>query len=275
MTTTPLHQPGVCTAERRDDRSSDAFDLDDEQLAAFRRDGVLALPGRFGADEVAALNAAVDELLLDDVAANIRERDSGVVRTAMALHQRHPLFRQLVDDPRLLAPAHQLLGGVALYAQQVKVNVKEAFTGEQWQWHYDFATHHHEDGVPEPLALNLHVFLDDVTEFNGPLFFVRGSHQGAPAATALDTTTTSFPLWTVGSDVVRPLAERGGLVSPKGPAGTMLIFGDSIIHASPSNLSPWSRRIFSLIVNPVSNRQRSDRRADHLHHRDITPLLST
>ncbi|MEM9359998.1 MAG: phytanoyl-CoA dioxygenase family protein, partial [Pseudomonadota bacterium] len=70
--------------------------------------------------------------------------------------------------PRLVKPAQQLRGD-DLYIQQVKINVKSAFDGEAWQWHYDFATHHADDGVPEPLALNLHVFLSDVTEFNGPL----------------------------------------------------------------------------------------------------------
>ncbi|HWL43830.1 MAG TPA: phytanoyl-CoA dioxygenase family protein [Ilumatobacter sp.] len=246
--------------------------LTDEQLDAYARDGVIVLPGRFSADEVGAINSALDSLIAQDVVENIRERGSGVVRTAMALHQRHELFGELVNDPRLLVPAWQVLGDVPLYAQQVKVNVKEAFTGEQWQWHYDFATHHHEDGVPEPLAVNLHIYLDDVTEFNGPLMFIRGSHAGGPAPTSLDTTTTSFPLWTVGPDVVGPLAERGGLVCPKGPAGTMLMFGDSIVHSSPPNMSPWSRRIFSMIANPVSNRQRAERRADHFHHRDVTPL---
>ncbi len=55
-----------------------------------------------------------------------------------------------------MLPAQQILADEELYVQQVKVNAKEAFTGEQWQWHYDFATHHGEDGAPEPLALNLH-----------------------------------------------------------------------------------------------------------------------
>ena len=245
-----------------------------EQLAEFHRDGVVAMPDRFSLDEVAEMNAALDELMALDVPQNIREKSSGVVRTAMGLHLRHELFMRVVNDARLLVPALQALGDVPVYAQQVKVNAKEAFTGEQWQWHYDFATHHNEDGVPQPLALNIHIFLDDVTEFNGPLMFIRGSHIGGPVATALDTVTTSYPLWTVGPDVVGPLAERGGLVCPKGRAGTVLMFGDSLVHASPPNMSPWSRRIFSLIVNPVTNQQTSFQRADHFHHRDFTPLGS-
>lgn len=257
-----------------DSLALDPAALTNEQLDAFNRDGVIVLPGRFGADEVDAINTTLAGLMAQNVPENILEKSSGMVRTAMGLHLRNELFMRLVNDPRLLVPARQALGDVPLYAQQVKVNAKEPFTGEQWQWHYDFATHHHEDGVPQPLALNLHIFLDEVTEFNGPLMFIRGSHLDGPAPTSLDTTTTSFPLWTVGPDVVGPLAERGGLVCPKGPPGTMLMFGDSVIHASPPNMSPWPRRIFSLIVNPVSNRQQSQRRADHLHHRDATPLCS-
>lgn len=255
--------------------SADPEALTPEQLDAFDRDGFIVFPERFSRAEVDEINATLEILMAQDVEQNIREKSSGVVRTAMGLHLRDELFARLVNDRRLLVPAQQVLGNTPIYAQQVKVNVKEAFIGEQWQWHYDFATHHHEDGVPEPLALNLHIFLDEVTEFNGPLIFVRGSHADGPAPTSLDTTTTSFPLWTVGPDVVAPLAERGGLACPKGLPGTMLMFGDSIVHGSPSNMSPWSRRIFSLIVNPISNRQRSFRRADHLHHRDFTPLDPT
>ncbi len=133
----------------------------------------------------------------------------------MGLHLRDPLFARLVRDPRLVTPARQILDDDDLYIQQVKVNAKEAFTGEQWQWHYDFATHHREDGVPEPLALNLHIFLDEVTEFNGPLIFIPGSHRDGPAPTALDTTTTSYPLWTVAPEVVKPLAERAGCTARK------------------------------------------------------------
>jgi ectoine hydroxylase len=254
--------------------SSASIALTAEQLDTFHRDGVLALPSRFSVDEVAALTAALDELIADDIPENIREKASGVVRSSFDLHRRHPLYERLVNDPRFVVPAHQILGDDPVYAMQVKVNAKEAFTGEQWQWHYDFATHHREDGLAEPIALNMHIFLDEVTEFNGPLMFVRGSHLDGPPPTELDTTTTSYPLWTVGPSVVGPLAERGGLVCPKGPAGTMLIFGDALVHASPPNMSPWPRRIFSLIVNPVSNRQTTFRRPAYIHDRDFMPLVA-
>ena len=150
--------------------------------------------------------------------------------------------------------------------------MKAAFSGEVWQWHTDFATHHAEDGVPEPLALNLHVFLDDVTEFNGPLYFIPGSHRHGVPEARLDDRTTSYPLWVMDQRTIRSLADRHGLISATGPKGTGLIFVDTLVHGSPNNLSPWDRAIFSLIVNPVANAARGGTRPDHKHHRDFRPL---
>src|SRR5207248_10135185 len=139
-------------------------------------------------------------------------------------HRRSEVFARLCRHPRLVEPARQILGTDRLHVQQVKVNAKLAFSGEAWQWHYDFATHHAEDGVPEPLALNLHVFLDDVVEFNGPLYFIPGSHKGGPAPARLDTATTSYALWVVDRDTVAGLVEQGGgLFSATGKAGRALI----------------------------------------------------
>jgi len=246
--------------------------LTQEQLQRFEQDGFLILPGLFSGPEVAILRGAMERVFNQDSPANIREKHSQVVRTAMAVHQRHEAFARLVRHPRFVEPAKQI-AGPELYIQQVKINVKEAFTGEVWQWHQDFSTHHHDDGVPEPLALNLHLFLDEVNEFNGPLHFIRGSHRFGPTATLHDTTTTSYPLWVVAPETVKAMAAQGDLVSAKGPAGTALIFGDCLVHGSPPNLSPWTRSIFSLILNPVTNRSTTGKRADHFHHRDVTPVI--
>jgi ectoine hydroxylase len=248
-----------------------AMKLSEDQLTRFQDEGLLILAELFSDQEVELLCSALTPVLAEEDPANIREKGGGAVRTAMGLHLRSAVFAKLVRHPRLIEPALQIMGR-DLYVQQVKVNIKDAFEGEAWQWHYDFATHSHEDGVPAPLALNLHVFLDDVSEFNGPLYFIRGSHREGPAQAILDTTSTSYPLWVVERATVARLANRNGLVSATGPKGTVLIFGDIMVHASPPNLSPWSRRIFSLILNPTDNRQTSFRRPDYKHHRDFTPV---
>ncbi len=246
--------------------------LTDDQLARYHEDGVLVLPGLFSAEEVAALHRPLARLFAEDVPQNFREKESGEVRTAMGLHLRDETYARVSRHPRLVEPAWQILEDERLYIQQTKVNAKIAFTGEVWQWHYDFATHHNEDGVPEPLALNLHILLDEVNEFNGPLWFILGSHKAAAVPAALDTATTSYPLWCVERDSVARLIAGGDILSAKGPPGTALIFGDLMVHGSPPNMSPWHRRIYSSILNPVANALTTDTRSDHQHHRDLTPV---
>ena len=255
--------------------------LSEKQLQELERDGFLILPDLFTQEEVERLRSRQDKLLNVVHEANIIEKRSGQVRTAMALHLRDDLFAKLVRHPRLLEPARQIRPE-ALYVQQVKINVKAAFSGEVWQWHYDFATHHADDGVPRPLALNLHVFLDDVTPFNGPLYFIPGSHQFGEHGAWHDTESTSYPLWVVENEVVEELVARAAQLDPQKPIvqatgkrGTGLIFFDTLVHGSPNNLSPWDRSIFSLILNPVSNALTKSARPDFKHHRDlseVTPL---
>ena len=246
--------------------------LSEEQIAALNRQGFLVLPDLFSGSEVDALRSRLPAVFADGHEGNIVERESGEVRTSMGLHLRDESFSALTRHPRLVEPALQILGEPA-YIQQVKVNVKAAFSGEVWQWHYDFATHHEEDGVLRPLALNLHVFLDDVSEFNGPLWFIPGSHAVGAHGAHLDTATTSYPLWVVDPPTVKALAEKNGMVSATGPRGTGLIFFDTLLHGSPPNMSPWDRAIFSLILNPVSNAATLCGRPDYKHHQDFSPVV--
>jgi len=252
--------------------------LNDLQMATLGQDGFLILPDLFSVDEVDKLKAQLPSILSDDDAGNIIEKESGEVRTAMGLHLRDPLYAELVHDPRMLGPAHQIRPE-PLYIQQVKVNIKAAFSGEIWQWHYDFATHHADDGVPAPLALNIHLFLDDVNDYNGPLYFIPGSHKHGAHKAFHDTTTTSYPLWVVDQEVViemitaaKKIDSDRGIVSATGKKGTGLIFFDTLVHGSPNNMSPWDRSIFSLILNPVSNAYTLDQRPDYKHHRDLSDV---
>lgn len=51
---------------------------------------------------------------------------------------------------------------------QYKINAKAAFDGEVWQWHQDYGTWARDDGMPEPRAMNISVFIDEVMPINGP-----------------------------------------------------------------------------------------------------------
>lgn len=245
-----------------------------EQMSLFGTQGFLVLPSLFSGEEVDVLTREIDAMLSEKRPENALEANGREVRNLHSIHKRSRVFDLLSRHPRLLEPARQILGeDTPLYLQQCKINLKAPFVGAGYEWHTDFATHHHRDGVPQPLALNLHVFLDDVNEFNGPLYFAPGSHRlDVPSVKSIDG--QAWELWTVPEDAVRDTVERTGLVSIKGPRGTGLIFGDLLLHVSGHNVSPWGRRIVSSIVNPVRNRMTRESPQPFQHERDFTPLLT-
>ena len=68
-----------------------------------------------------------------------------------------------------------------------------------------------------------------MNEYNGPLYFIPGSHKLGPLPATLDTVTTSYPLWVANKENIAASIEEKGIVSATGTAGTLLIFGENII----------------------------------------------
>jgi ectoine hydroxylase len=171
----------------------------------------------------------------------------------------------------MVKPVEQLFDE-KLYMHQFKVNGKMAFDGDIWQWHQDYGTWLNDDQMPEARAMNVAIFLDEVNEFNGPLMFIPGSHKMGALEAGHDTSTTSYPLWTISNDNIRSLVDKGGIVAPKGPAGSMMLFSGCLVHGSSPNLSPWNRVTVYLSLCAVSNHIRRFKRPGYIAHRDFTPI---
>jgi len=245
--------------------------LTDQQLEQFDRDGYLFFPSLFTSEEVNVLNDAVPALYAQRRPENVREKDGEAVRTNFAAHLYSAPFARLARHPRMVRPVEQLFGE-KLYMHQFKINGKMAFDGDVWQWHQDYGTWKNDDAMPEARAMNVAIFLDEVNEFNGPLMFIPGSHKAGMLEAGHDTTTTSYPLWTIDHETIAKLVARGGIVAPKGSAGSMLLFHGCLVHASTSNLSPWNRINVYLSLCAVSNHIRRFKRPGYIAHRDFTPI---
>ncbi len=244
--------------------------LTDDELQALDKDGYLFFPSKFSPEEAALLRAEADAVYALEREEVWRE-SSGVARTAFAAHTYNEGFRRLGAHPRLIEPVMQILGG-PVYIHQFKVNAKAAFDGEVWQWHQDYGTWKRDDDMPEPRAMNIAVFLDEVTAANGPLLLLPGSHKHGVLQAGHDEDTTSYPLWTLARETVSKLAERGGCIAPTGPAGSMLLFSSLLVHASPPNISPFGRTIVYLSLCHVDNHIRAFNRREWIAHRDFTPI---
>ena len=250
--------------------------LTKEQKEVFDKEGYLFFPSHFSQKEIQYLSSAVPELYEIREEYNFREKGSDAVRINFAAHLYSAPFAKLARHPRMIQPVEDLLQE-KLYMHQFKINGKMAFEGDIWQWHQDYGTWFNDDLMPSARAMNVAIFLDEVTEFNGPLLFIPGSHKKGVIKANHDLTTTSYPLWTIDNNLIKQLVDRagghdGGIVSPKGPAGSMIVFHSCLVHASSNNLSPFNRISVYLSLCAVSNHIRRFKRKEYIAHRDFTPI---
>ena len=180
-----------------------------------------------------------------------------------------------------------------MYVYQFKLNVKAAFSGDVWQWHQDYIFWREGDGMAKPNALTVVIFLDDVTELNGPVFLVPGSHREGviePFAQTLNDNAlmldaySNSPAWisnltatlkyTIDQQVLAELISRYGTVAPKGPAGSVLFSHSNLVHGSGTNISPRNRVLSLITYNSVKNVPRfpENRRPEFLASSDARPL---
>ncbi|MFG1889103.1 phytanoyl-CoA dioxygenase family protein [Micromonospora sp. NPDC049051] len=234
------------------------MNLSPAQLTHYEEHGYLVLGGMFTATEIATLRKHARHDLDTDSPRRVHEAGSGLVRATHGAHLVTPFFHDLVRMPRLVGLAEQVVGP-DVYVHQFKINAKAALGGEVWQWHQDSYFWRHEDGLRERSAVNILIHLDEVDEFNGPLLLIPGSHRyGDLPAEEIDevpegegwrTTVSARLKYTVDTESLRSLVDKQGIVSVKGPAGTVLLFDPAVVHGSSNNLSPYDRCLLILSYN--------------------------
>src|SRR5512145_3053358 len=190
--------------------------LSPAQLKQFDELGYLVMPGCFSEEEVALLRSEA-EAIYNSNRQEVWRETSGAPRTAFAAHTYNEAFGLLGRHPRLIEPLEQLFGE-PVYMHQFKINAKAPFDGEVWQWHQDYGTWKRDDGMPEPRAMNIAIFLDEVMPINGPLMLVPKSQHAGDLKASHDLQTTSYPLWTLEEETVTRLVNEGGIVAPTGKA---------------------------------------------------------
>src|SRR4029077_86937 len=137
------------------------MELDDERAGVFEREGFLLLPGLLTGQEVDVLERELPEVTDTNRTSLVLDAGNETVRMVHGAHFRSPVFSRLVRHPRLVQPAERLLGG-AVYVYKTRLNLKEgrrSRPSQGYPWHQDFSTWHLRDGLPQPRALVVFVFL--------------------------------------------------------------------------------------------------------------------
>jgi ectoine hydroxylase len=244
--------------------------LTKEQVEQYQEQGFLLLSEYFSQQEISAICDQIPAAMANDAVKKDWEQDSKTFRSLLGIIE-HKFFYDLARHPRLLNLARLLLDG-EVYIFRSRINCKPAFTGGMWPWHQDFSYAHYLDSVPSPRIIKAIIFLDEMNEFNGPLYIIPGSHKEGildvktetemttaqsdktndSVASSLRFSTAYLPYTTSREAIVR-LADKQGIISTKGSVGTVLLLHPSVVHGSVSNISPFQRRILNITYNSVEN----------------------
>jgi ectoine hydroxylase len=244
--------------------------LTDDQLKEYEENGFLFFPSLFSVSEVDVLRGALPGVYQAERREIDRENATGDLRCAFACHTYDETFSRLSRHPRIVEPVRQLLGG-DIYMHQFSIQPKVAFNGQAWEWHQDYGAWNQIDGMPDTRAVNTGLFIEEVTQFNGPLYFIPGSHRHGLLKNT-KSPENRFPAMCVDHDIVADLVEERGLYSPQGPAGSFWIFHPNLVHASSGNMSPFGRTIVTQCYAHVDNAIRTPSRPEWVAHTDFTPI---
>ena len=259
--------------------------IPDEQLYEYEDRGLLFLPGYFSGAEINIMKGELPRLFSDSTPRKVMEAGGRDVRSVYGAQFSSNTLQRLTRHARIATSAIKILGS-EVYVYQFKINAKAAFGGDIWEWHQDYVYWQKEDGMPNPRATNVIIFLDEVNEFNGPLFFIPGSHKEGviemPAREAgTEISNEHNPGWlssqlkyTLDRETVAQRIAKYGILAPKGPAGSVLFTHPNTIHCSPSNMSPFDRVVAIITYNSVENiPAQMNQRPEFLASRDLTPIV--
>jgi ectoine hydroxylase-related dioxygenase (phytanoyl-CoA dioxygenase family) len=146
--------------------------------------GYVVVPSLFNSDEVDLLRKTTDDIIesargksksdaIHDLEDSHDANGAPKVRRIKDPVKQFDVYNALARNEKLLSIVRTLLGTNVRFHSS-KINIKSAEFGAAVEWHQDWAFYPHtNDGV-----LAVGVALEDLTEDNGPLMVVPGSHRG-------------------------------------------------------------------------------------------------
>jgi ectoine hydroxylase-related dioxygenase (phytanoyl-CoA dioxygenase family) len=217
--------------------------LTDEQVAAYHRDGYVALRNLIDRAKVAELRAVTDEFVersrqVSESGAlfDLDPRHSAahpIVRRIKNPADNHPIYRWVAFESPIPDIVTELIGPDIKFHHS-KLNLKGEKVGAPVEWHQDGAFYPHTND--DVLAVGL--LLDDATPENGALAVLPGSHLG-PLYDHFEG--DQFTGQINRADLARLDLSRAQLLPL--PAGSIHIHHYRAVHGSAENTSPRQRRL--------------------------------
>lgn len=229
--------------------------LTNDEIAAFKRDGVLTLPDAVDPKLLARLQADFDTWVEESRAYSApygtcidgRPRfdiqpghtaDKPALRRVQAPTEISDAYYTAMANSRMTEMVADLIGpNVKLHHTKINSKLPGAATEVKWHQDFCFTSHTNADVVTALLMI------DDVTEENGPLEVQPGSHQGP-----------LHPIWHDGVFTGAVAEEVEAKTSRNahqcmGPAGSVCLMHTRLAHGSTPNRSERPRTLLICVYS--------------------------
>lgn len=164
----------------------------------------------------------LDPLSLDAAEAELK------LRKLQGYHQEHPVFRDVVQHPKVKGAVETLLGNEAIMFSSTALS-KPPFIGTEKPWHQDNAYFVY---VPMTSVVTAWIALDDATVENGCMHVIPRGHRIGALKHVHD----------VDCQIAQGRLDVSGAVPVELRAGGAMFFSGMLPHQSPPNRSPLRRR---------------------------------
>ena len=235
--------------------------LNDEQVAAYHRDGSILVKAMFDEKEMDLLGrAAREDRELDHRSQSRADGEGGAVRLSLWNHPGNGIYGMFARCARIVDSMEKILEG-EVYHYHSKMILKDPEVGGAWAWHQDYG-YWYQNSVLFPLLSSVMIAVDPATQKNGCLQVLKGSHL-------MGRVNHQISGEQAGADLER-VAEAAKVletVHVEMEAGDALFFHCNLLHRSDRNASPNPR--WSLICCYNAARNNPYRES---HHPRYTPL---
>ena len=229
--------------------------LTKQQIDQFWRDGVLSVEDAVSPELLARLRKDFDQWVDESrsqtapygetIDGRIRfdvqpghSAEQPALRRVQAPTEVSDAYYDAMADSRMTDMVADLIGP-SVKLHHTKINSKLPGAATEVKWHQDFAfTPHTNSDLITALLM-----IDEVTDTNGPLEVLNGSHKG-----------TLHPIWQDGvfTGAVEPkVADEMQAASVKcmGPAGSVCLMHTRVAHGSAPNMSNDPRTLFICVYS--------------------------
>jgi len=156
--------------------------LGEDEVAHYRAEGYVLATSVLAAEDVTRIDQAIKEVIDSALAGDGHPAQlefepqsapgNPAVRRICDPYDRHPAFRAVARDPRILDRVQSLIGS-SFSLQHSKLNMKPAGVGSPVKWHQDLAYYPHTNDD----VLAVLIYLDDADDENGCVQVMPRAHN--------------------------------------------------------------------------------------------------